>query len=183
MKIIILFFCLSLHTLAATTSDPFITIGPIFGYETVQTRDPKLHNQNRTYYGLRATLGRGFLQGEAEATQSKKDESFPDDDLEIKDTTNKAKAGLRFNLKMASFFSFFIRSGIQGKQSEITRTEDDEVTKKKSAFYSDPYVGAGLRINVAKGISASADYSVVFSDYPVSNAQEKQASFNISIGM
>lgn len=182
-NLIIPIFLLPINIFAATSGAPLITIGPIYGFETVQAIEPKLHSQSRAYYGLRATVGNGFLQGEAEATQSKKSESFPDDDLKIDDTTNKAKLGLRFNFKMASFLDLFIRSGMQAKQSETTKTLNDTATTKKSAFYSDPYIGSGIRINLAKGISASGDYSIVFSDYPVSNTQEKQASFNISIGM
>ncbi|PIP94932.1 MAG: hypothetical protein COW00_14190 [Bdellovibrio sp. CG12_big_fil_rev_8_21_14_0_65_39_13] len=181
MKSLLIILCLSLSsTLFGAGGKPAISIEPLYGFETVQKFEPTAHTKNRAIYGIRAILGSGFLRGEAEVTQAKDTESFLDQDLKIEDTTNKAKAGLRFNFRMASLLTLYLRSGMQLKQSEITRTQAGVSTKRKTGFYSDPYAGGGLRVHFMTNFSLTADYTIIWSDYPVSNKKEYQTTLGFA---
>ena len=60
-------------------------------------------------------------------------------------------------------------------------TTDGVTTSQTSAFYVDPYVGAGIRISAANVMNVSLGVTAVFSDYPNPGKVEYQT--NLAIGM
>lgn len=172
------FISLSLSSQAALKG--LLEIEPVVGYERVMKFEPTPHSKDRLTYGLRASLGVPLLALEAEVTQAKDNESFPDEDLTIKETSNTAMLGLRSRIRLGSILSFTLRAGGHARQSEVEKTQAGVTTTEKPAIYLSPYAGAGLGINLSNRIRANAGLTVVFTGKPRGSDREYRPTLGLS---
>ena len=162
-----------------------ITLGiePIIGYERVQKLQPTQHMTNRLMYGARITAGIPLVAAEAEVTRGDDTESFPAQDLTIRDTDDKVKLGLRSSLRLSSLLSFQARAGGQAKRNTHEVTTAGQTEKTVGAIVYKPYAGLGLTSRLGHLFALSGGVTVVFNDFPRMAGNEYQTTlgFNIKI--
>src|SRR4051812_14131954 len=87
------------------------SIEPIVGYERIQKFVPTPHTHDRLVYGARFTAGLLLLSVEGEYLRGMDTETFPS--MSTKDTTDKARLGLRSTFHFLGPISLFARAGGQ----------------------------------------------------------------------
>lgn len=161
-------------------SKSYFTLTPIISYQTVHKVVPTPRVSNELSYGLSATYGLSILSAEAEVTQSKEDKFFSATSTQYSDKTNRAKLGIRTAFH-AQFIRFFMRGGIQAKQSEISTTVSGVSTTSKPDISYDPYAGAGLGIQFLHMFRLNAGYTAVFHDKPNEGDIDSQYTLGFSL--
>ena len=167
--------------LFAANSKGLLSIEPIVGYEQVQTLAPTPHSKNRLIYGLRAIYGFSFLAAEAELTQGNDTESFPVDDLTIKESVINAKLGIRSNFINTQFFNSYLRAGGHARQSEIETTDAGVTTVEKPAVKISPYAGAGFGLRINNMFRFNLGITAIFTGEPKGSDRDYQTTAGFSI--
>ena len=186
MKILITFFVAFLATLpvwaqSGTADKGYFKLEPIIGYERVQKIEPTPHTKSRLIYGLRANYGPPILSAEAEITQGKDDESFPDRNLTIEEKATNLMAGLRSSFNLGGVLSWYLRAGGHARKSEYTRTENGVTTTRDPAVYVSPYAGTGATLNLMGTLTANAGITVIFTGRPKGSDHEYQTTLGFGI--
>lgn len=155
---------------------------PIVGYERVMKYAPTVHTKDRLTYGLRINLGPRYFSLEAEYTQGKDTEDFPDKSLNIKEESQKLKAGIRsaFYL-LPGFLKFYIRGGLQARKKKTTTIASGITTIKEYNVTTDPYAGSGFTFRVSNNISATGGVTIIFTDKPNKGDKEYQTSLGLTL--
>lgn len=180
-KHIIILFALSLLTFNTFgAAKDYLTIEPIVGYERVQKLSPTPHTKNRLMYGLRANFGPPLISMEAQLTQANDTESFPEEDLTIKEEVINAMLGIRSNLSLG-VLGFYLRAGGHARKSKLTTTKDGETTEKEPAIRVSPYAGTGISINAANILRANAGVTAIFTGKPKGSDREYQTTLGFAI--
>lgn len=141
-------------------------IEPIVGYERVQKLVPAAHTKDRLVYGARAWLGIPIISIETEYLHSTDTEVYST--MTTVDTDQKAKLGLRSQIKLSSLLSFVARAGAQAKQTKHDETTGGVTTSTTTDFIYKPYAGAGFHMRLAKHVALTAEIVAVFANYPTS---------------
>lgn len=185
MKNIALFLLTTLFipTTLAASSKSYLTIGPIVGYERVQKISPTPHTKDRLVYGVRALYGPPLLSAEAEVTQGKDSESFPERDLTIKETATTAQLGLRSNFFRTKILTTYLRAGGHARKSEIETTEAGVTTKSEPAIRISPYAGAGLGINLMNKFTLNLGITAIFTGKPKGSDREYQTTLGFTVNI
>ncbi|WP_372656287.1 hypothetical protein [Halobacteriovorax sp.] len=160
-----------------------LTIGPIVGYERVQKISPTQHTKDRLIYGVRAVYGPPLLSAEAEVTQGKDTESFPDQDLTIKETATSAMVGLRSNFLRTKVLTTYIRAGGHARKSEIETTEAGVTTTREPAVTISPYAGAGLSVNLLNKFRLNLGVTGIFTGKPKGSDREYQTTLGFTVNI
>lgn len=181
LSLISLLFPCALHLQAQAASTFELNIEPLVGYELVQKILPNPHTKNRLMYGARVTAGIPLVSAEAEYTRSTDTETYPDQDLTIKDTDNKLKLGARSTLTLSRFFRFTLRAGGQAKQSTHEITEAGMTRTTTDPIVYRPYAGAGLSASLSSKINLSGTFTVVFNDFPNMSQNEYQTTLGFAV--
>ena len=168
-------------SLFAQRSGSNFSIEPIVGYERVQKLVPTQHTKDRLIYGVRATWGPSLLALEAEITQGKDAEDFPDDNLSIKEVATNAKLGIRSSILNTKFIRWYARAGGHARQSEITTTQSGVTTTKKPAVKVSPYAGTGFGFNFNNAVRINAGLTVIFTGEPKGSDREYQTTLGFAI--
>lgn len=176
----LLTFLLLTSTTSALAKSTF-TAGPIVGYERVQKISPTPHTKSRLVYGLKALYGIPILSAEAELTQGKDTESFPEQDLTIDESVINAKLGIRSHIIRSKFITTYLRAGGHARKSEIERTEAGVTTTSEPAIRISPYAGAGLSINIFNKVRANLGLTAIFTGHPRGSDREYQTTLGFSI--
>ncbi len=156
-------------------------IEPVVGYERTQSLIPTAHSRDGLLYGARLTLGVLLLSLEAEYLRGTDNETFPANDLTIKDTSDKAKVGLRSTFSLGGILSAFLRGGGQAsrlKHEELT-SGSDTVTNTPITYH--PYFGVGLGARLGHSFMLTADVTTVFHNFPSMNDNEYQATAGLTV--
>jgi len=154
---------------------PFsVGIEPIVGYERVQKLVPTVHSRDRLIYGARLTAGILLISAEAEYLRGTDTESFPDQDLTVKDTADKAKLGLRSTISFGGILSLVLRAGAQASQNKHEETTGGVTTSTTEAIKYRPYGGGGLRLGLGRNISLTGDIVAVFPSHFPNNMQNNE---------
>lgn len=140
------------------------TVEPIIGYERIQKLVPTKHTKDRLIYGARVLFGIPLISGEGEYTRGTDTEEFSSPALTVKDTTDKAKLGLRSTVKLIGVVYAFARAGAQAKQNVHEETLAGVTTKTTEPVIVKPYAGAGLTAKLGRNFRFDADFTVVFAD-------------------
>ncbi len=180
---LLLFLSLSIPSTMAASSKGNLTIGPIVGYERVQKISPTPHTKDRLFYGIRAVYGPPLLSAEAEITQGKDTESFPERDLTIKETATSAMVGLRSNFLRTKFLTTYIRAGGHARKSEVETTEAGVTTTREPAVSVSPYAGAGLNINLMNKFTLNLGITAIFTGKPKGSDSEYQTSLGFTVNI
>jgi hypothetical protein len=178
---IMTFILLTLPNAFGASSTDNLTIGPIIGYERVQKILPTPHTTNRLVYGLRAVYGPPLLSAEAELTQGKDTENFPDRSLTIKETATNAKVGIRSNFLRTTFVTTYLRAGGHARKSEIEKTESGVTTTHEPAIYVSPYAGAGMAVNILNKLKLNFGVTAIFTGKPKGSDREYQTTLGFTI--
>jgi hypothetical protein len=157
------------------------TVEPIIGFDRVQKFLPTPHTKNRLVYGARATAGILLISGEAEYTRGQDDESFPDQDLAIKESADKAKLGIRSGIGLGPIMTFNLRAGGQATKGSREETRAGVTSTFSQDLEIDPYAGAGLRGKLSNKLSASAEVVAVITDTSDLSKNEYQTTAGFSI--
>lgn len=156
-------------------------IEPIVGYERVQKLIPTAHTSDRLVYGARVTAGFPLLAAEAEYLRGTDTESFPSQNLEVTEVSDKAKLGVRSSLALGKLVRLTARGGAQAKQNERTEVLNGVTTVTKDPLVYNPYAGAGLKVGLGKRFALSGDMVVVFGDFPNMDKNEYQVTLGFSV--
>ena len=175
IKFIITFLFLSFKTFALAKG--LLVVTPIFGVEKTYKSSPFFKEKTRTYYGLRALLGPRFLRLEGELTQSKDDESLPEQNLTEEEKSTQAKLGIRSGFS-AGPLGFYLRAGGNARKREFTTVQDGVTTTRGGAIKTSPYAGAGASLS-AGGFFIDANITAVFSGEPKGSDYDTQSSLGI----
>ncbi len=159
----------------------YLKIEPVIGYERVQKIEPTPHSKNRLIYGIRANYGPPIFSLEAEVTQGKDNESFPDRNLTIEETVTNGMLGVRSSFNIGNLARWFLRFGGHARKTELSRTENSITTTTEPAIYLSPYAGTGLSINLLRTFSLNAGYTVIFTGRPKGSDREYQTTLGFSI--
>ena len=158
------------------------SLEPIVSYERVQKLTPVEHSRDRMAYGGRLSAGLLFLKTELEYTEGQDSETFSDQNLSIREKAQRIKAGLRGDIRIWGFCSVFARAGVQARQ--IRRTESVSGADSNDyyePFQYHPYGGAGLRIGLGSHVQLTADFTVIFTQYPKFEKNDYQLSSGFSV--
>jgi hypothetical protein len=142
------------------------TIEPIVGYERVQKFIPTSHSRDRLVYGARVTVGVPFLSAEGEYTRATDSETFASTLTTITETDDRVRLGARLNWNMLSLVTFFIRGGVQARQSRHDTTVASVTTTSTDPIQYNPYLGGGLRAHLGSQFALTADVTTVFRNFP-----------------
>lgn len=180
--ILVTIFFLSIpHAWAQKRDTSYFKLEPIVGYERVQKFEPTSHTKSRLIYGLRASYGPPILAAEAEVTQGKDDESFPEQDLKIEEKVTNLMLGLKSSFNLGSMLTWYLRAGGHARKSEYTRTEAGVSTTRDPAVYASPYAGTGATINLFDKLTANAGITVIFTGRPQGSDHEYQTTLGFGI--
>lgn len=158
-----------------------LEIEPIVGYEHIQKLVPYRHTKERIVYGARVLAGIPLISAEAELTRGTDTELFPDRGLATKDTTDKAKLGLRATFRLIGVVYGFGRAGGQASKNRHEETRAGVTTVTEEPIYLKPYVGAGLRARLTHHFRFDADFTVIFHDTHNWKYYEYQTSAGFAI--
>ncbi len=139
---------------------------PVVGYERVQKLVPEAHSKDVLMYGGRLTLGILWVAAELEYLKSMDNEAYPLTGLATKDDTDRAKAGVRFNMNLARFLAFTVRGGVQARRNRHTETDGGGSVITVEPLTYKPYLGAGFTATLARNLAFRADATTVFKDFP-----------------
>lgn len=163
------------------SSQGYFKLEPIIGYERVQKLEPTPHAKSRLMYGLRASYGPPVLSAEAELTQAKDDEAFPQQNLTIEEKSTNLMLGLRSSFNLGGMLSWYFRAGGHARKSEYSRTESGVTTTREPAVYLSPYAGTGLSVNLMGNFTANAGYTVIFTGRPKGSDREYQTTLGFAV--
>lgn len=159
----------------------YFKLEPIIGYERVQKFEPTPHSKSRLIYGLRASYGPPILTAEAEVTQGKDDESFPDRNLTIEEKATNLMVGLRSSFNFGGMISWYLRAGGHARKNEYTRVENGVSTVREPAVYLSPYAGTGASLNLMNNLTANAGITVIFTGRPKGSDREYQTTLGFGV--
>ncbi len=138
------------------------TVEPLYGVETSLVRYPEPSKYvSRATYGLRALYGSTALAAEAELTQAKSREDYPDLSQKVEDTSDRLALGLRSTYGLSSFLGVYLRAGGRASQGKTTVTTGGVSEEKTNKLRVDPYAGAGLQLAVASNLALNAGVTLV----------------------
>lgn len=167
--------------LAAASMASAIELQPIVGYEQTQKSYPSPHTESRLIYGARLLVGPKIFSLETEFTTGKDSESFPDQDLTIKETAYNGMLGIRSGVNLG-FIDVHLRAGGHLRKRKIETTEDGVLTVEKPATYLSPYAGAGATLGSGP-IRGTAGVTAIFIGKPQANDVEYQYTLGIGLGI
>jgi hypothetical protein len=158
-------------------------VEPIIGYERTQKFVPTPRTRERLVYGARVTVGLPLISAEAEYTRAGDSEVFPATSTTIGEIEDKARIGLRSNLRLTGFLSFFLRAGAQARQIRRDTTVGASTTSSTDPIQYNPYAGAGLRVGLGGKVAFIVDVTTVFRSFPNMNNNDYMTSASLSISV
>lgn len=158
-------------------------VEPIIGYERVQKFVPTPRTRERLVYGARVTAGLPLISGELEYLRAGDTEIFPTTSTTISEVEDKARLGIRSQLRLAGFLSFFLRAGAQARQVRRDTTVGASTTSTTDPISYNPYAGAGLRVGLSNKISFVADVTTVFRNFPNFSDNDYMTTASLSISV
>lgn len=179
MKILIVFFWTFLFTL---TTKAELKIEPVYGVERTlrQYPEPARYRTN-TFLGMRAIYGSPEISGELEVNQSIFQESFPDQDIEVTYTTQKALLGMRSYPIKSKFVGFYIRGGIRAQIQKRDITEEGENRLEEDPLSIDPYAGTGLTLAFANNFALNAGATLVYNKNAADEAEKFDTRYTFAV--
>jgi hypothetical protein len=176
---------LALPTAAHATAQTGFGLGiePIIGYERVQKLLPTRHTKDRLTYGARLTVGIPLFGVEAQYTRGTDTETFPADDLSVKDTDDKLKLGLVSSMRLGPIFSIIARGGGQAKRhtTEITQPSGTPARKTVDPISYKPYAGVGLSSRIGHMWLLTGGLTVVFGEFPDMSKNEYETTLGFTV--
>lgn len=160
-----------------------LSISPVVGYERVQKIEPEPRTKNRLYYGIRANYGPSLFSLEAEVTQARDSESFPDHDLQLKETATTGMLGIRSSFVRGNFVNWYLRGGGHARKVEITQTQGGVTSEREPAIRVSPYAGTGLILKASTYFQLDAGVTVIFTGRPSGSDREYRTSLGFSINI
>lgn len=153
---------------------------PIIGYEKVHKTYPTEHTNSRLIYGLRVLVGPKILSAEIEGTTGEDTETFPDQNIKVKEKVYNGMLGLRSGVDLG-LLSVFARAGGHVRKQEVEKTENGVTTIEKPSARISPYAGAGLMFGSGP-LKANAGVTAIFTDRPNNGDIEYQYTLGLGLG-
>lgn len=160
-----------------------INIEPVIGFEHVEKIRPIPHFKNRLTYGARFTAGYLVFSGEGEYLRATDNESYPLEDLALKDTDDTFRLGVRTGYPILRNLIASLRLGGQARRNSHEETTGGVTTVTTSAIQYKPYVGTELRARFSGRLSLTLGILAVINDiHDVSrNEYQTTAGFQIRL--
>ncbi|HUP56387.1 MAG TPA: hypothetical protein VM598_02970 [Bdellovibrionota bacterium] len=158
-----------------------LKVEPITGFEWVQKIQPTPHTKGRILYGVRAVGGLPMVSIEAEYTHATDQENFVSPSLEVRDTDEKVKIGLRSERSFGEFGSANGRAGVQARKNKHEVTQGGATTISNPPTEYDPYLGAGANLRLADKMELTFGLVVVIPDIEHMSQNEYQTTLGLSV--
>jgi hypothetical protein len=158
------------------------SIEPIIGYE-LQRKDAPTRTRLELTYGARLVAGYQILSVEAEYTQGKSDEEFPDLSERIEEKTEKIRIGLRSTYALASMLDATLRGGAEDQKIHTRKTLSNVVTESDSPSKVYPYVGVGLSVSLGSNLSLNGNVVATLKDLGDMKKNEYTTTFGVRIAL
>lgn len=160
-----------------------LKIEPVYGVERTQRQFPKPPKYvTKTFLGMRAVYGVPLISMEFEVGQSIQKDDFPDDDMSVTYTTQRAMLGIRSYPIRSQYIGIFFRAGGRAQKEVRDITEAGVETKEESPVNFDPYAGTGLTLAFANNFALNAGATLVYNrDADASEQYDTQYSFSFTI--
>lgn len=178
---IVVFLLSTMSAFSQTRGSSLLSVEPIVGYERVQALLPEPHTKDRLIYGLRVSFGPPILSIEAEATQGSDTESFPSDNLEVKESVTNGMVGLKSSIFNGQFLRWYIRAGGHARKTKIETTLLSVTTTEEPDLKISPYAGTGLTFRFGSMFTLNAGITAIFTGEPNGSDREYQTTLGFSI--
>lgn len=174
---------LFLLILPLTTHAAALKIEPVYGIERTQRQYPEPPKYiTKTFVGMRAVYGVPLISMEFELGQSLNKEDFPNDNLSVTYTTQRAMLGIRSYPMKSKYFGVFFRAGARAQKETRDITESGVESQEESPINFDPYGGAGLTLAFANNFALNAGATLIYNrDADASEQYDTQYSFSFTI--
>ncbi|MAZ50088.1 MAG: hypothetical protein CME65_16110 [Halobacteriovoraceae bacterium] len=174
------YFVLFLFLIPMTQAADF-KIEPVYGVERTQRLQPEpARYKTETFVGARALYGTPAFSLEFEVNTSRDTEEFPEDDLKITYSSQKALLGFRSYPIRGKYFGMYFRAG--GRAAKITReiTEAGVESKEEDPINFDPYAGTGLTLAFANNFALNAGATLVYNRNAEDEAEKYDTRYTFS---
>ena len=160
-----------------------LKIEPVYGIERTQRQFPEPPKYvTKTFLGMRAVYGVPLISMEFEVGQSLQKDNFPDDDLAVTYTTQRAMLGIRSYPIRSKLIGIFFRAGGRAQKETRDITKAGVETKEEGAINFDPYGGTGITLAFANNFALNAGATLVYNrDAAASEQYDTQYSFSFTI--
>lgn len=146
-----------------------LKIEPVYGVERTQRHFPEPSRyKTQTFIGARAVYGTPGFSLELELNQSTDTEEFPDDNLEVTYSNQKALLGFRTYPIQSKWFGMFLRFGARGSKQTRHIKENNESRSEEDPINFDPYAGTGFTLVLGKNFALNAGATLAYNK----NAEE-----------
>lgn len=179
-----LVLCTTFLTLFSLISEAAaLKIEPVYGIERTQRQFPEPPKYvTKTFLGMRAVYGVPIISAEFEVGQSISREDFPEDNLDVTYTTQRAMLGIRSYPIRSKFIGIFFRAGGRAQKETRDITEAGVETKEESPINFDPYAGTGITLAFADNFALNAGATLVYNrDADAAEQYDTQYTFSFTI--
>ena len=140
-----------------------LKIEPVYGVERTQRLQPEPPRyKTETFVGARALYGTPAFSLEFEVNTSRDTEEFPDDDLKITFSSQKALLGFRSYPLRGKYFGMYFRAGARAQKLTREIEEAGEERTEEDPISFDPYAGTGLTLAFANNFALNAGATLVY---------------------
>lgn len=160
-----------------------LKLEPVYGIERSQRQYPEPPKYvTKTFLGMRAVYGVPLISAEFEVGQSITKDDFPEDDMSVTYTTQRAMLGIRSYPIKSKYIGIFFRAGGRAQKETRDITEAGVETKEEGAINFDPYGGTGITLALANNFALNAGATLVYNrDAAASEQYDTQYSFSFTI--
>jgi hypothetical protein len=161
-----------------------LKVEPVYGVERTQREYPKpARYKTEAFYGVRGLYGVPTFSLELEVNESKSKEDFPDSDLVVNYTNQKALLGFRSYPVHSEYVGVFLRFGARAEkkkrvivESGVERTEDDPLS-------FDPYAGTGVTLSFNKLFALNAGATLIYNKNAENESEKYDTRYSFSFTM
>ncbi len=176
MKLLILLTFFTFPLLAAE-----LKIEPVYGVERTQRLLPEpARYKTETFVGARALYGVPLFSLELEVNTSRDTEEFPDEDMKITYSSQKALLGFRSYPIHTSMLGIFLRFGARASKLKREITEAGEDRTEEDPINFDPYAGTGLTFVLGKNFALNAGATLVYNKNATEESEKYDTRYSFS---
>jgi hypothetical protein len=160
-----------------------LKIEPVYGVErTLRLFPEPAKYKTEVFYGVRGLYGTPLVSLELELNESKSNEQFPSDDMQVDYLTRKALLGIRSYLANTNMLGFFVRVGARAEKKSREITEAGVSRTEDTPLSFDPYAGVGVTIVASTFFALNAGATMVYNKNAEASEQyDTRYSFSFSM--
>jgi hypothetical protein len=155
----ILLIVLSLFTSFSVSANRVakLIFEPILGVESALVPYPEPPRfVTRATYGGRALYGITPLSAELEYLRSQSRKDYPNENLRVNDSVERASIGIRSTIPTGRFLAVYFRAGGRASRGETELIDNGVSEIRSNPLRIDPYAGAGLQLGLFQYLALNA---------------------------